>query len=236
MATKWYLRNTNASVGPTATASTDTDSFPATPANKNTPKDMSATIGAAQTSVSGAYASTVSPSYTMERIFVGPALAAQTLTASGTYTIGIAQEESDNAMHLFPRCFVYVWRSGTGNVKTIVVPTSGPTESTKSERGFVYVCTGTASDFSILNDDRIIVETWWDMRNADNTSYTAIFYYDGTIEPTELTIISDAASYFNSGQTLLLSAGPTIAKKSITTKGSMSSNIKTMILSQSHMK
>lgn len=203
MATTWYFRDINATTGPTATASTDTDSFSSTPADKNTPKDMSPISGAAQTSVAGVYNTASTPLYTMVRIFVGPALQAQTLTgAQANYQVGLAIQESAAQMNLYDRCFVYVWRSGSGNVKTIIVPTSGATEHGTAETGTVITATGAAGNFSILAGDRIVVEAWWDIRNTKATNYTATYYYDGTTDVVDGTATSDARGFFTCPQTL----------------------------------
>src|SRR3972149_6914660 len=138
MATKWYFRDTNAAAGPTAKASTDTDSFTSVPADKNTAKDMTVAKGTAQTSVAGAYTKTATPKYTMIRMFVSPPLAAQTLTASDTYTIGVGQREFSPQMNLYFRFFVYVWRSGSGKVKTITVPNTHPTHKSEQEKNSVH--------------------------------------------------------------------------------------------------
>ena len=198
--TTWYFRNVNASVGPTAKASTDTDSFPTVPADKNTPKVMYGTKGAAQTSVAGAYVAATLK--TMVRIFVGPALAAQTLTGSQAgYKVATTIKESSTSMNLYHRAFVYVWRSGSGNVKTIVVPTSCGTEHGTTARGCVITATGASGDFSILSGDRIVVEEWFDIRDT-TTSYTGTLYYDGPTDPVDGTANTNSASYFLCPQTL----------------------------------
>jgi len=215
---QWYFRNTNAPTGPTAKASTDTDSFPTVPADKNTPKDANATKGTAQTSVTGSYSTSTTPLYTLARIFVGPALAAQTLTGSQTgYKVATGTKESSLSMNLYMRTFVYVWRSGSGNVKTIIVPTSCTVEHGTSEKGCVITATGASGDFSILANDRIVVEIWFDIRNTKATAYTATLYYDGTTDPVDGTATSNAASYFYCPQTLnLYNFAPTNGAGSIT--------------------
>jgi len=203
--TQWYFRNTNATTGPTAKASTDTDSFPSVPADKNTPKDMTVAIGTAQTSVAGVYSTSTTPLYTMARIFVGPALAAQTLTGGQAgYKCGIAIKESSLSMNLYARWFVYVWRSGSGNVKTIGGPVSCTVEHGTTEKGCVITFAGASGDFSILANDRIVVECWFDIRNTKATSYTATDYYDGTTDVIEATATSNAAGFFYCPQTLTL--------------------------------
>ena len=202
MATKWYFRNTNAPVGPTGKASTDTDSFSTVPTNKNTAKDMTWAKGAAQTSIAGAYKTASSPLYTLMRIFVSPPLAAQSLTASDTITIGVGTLESNIYMNLYNRFFVYVWRNGSGNVKTILVPTSDPSEEGTTETGCVASYTGATGACSLLDGDRIVCEVWADIRNTKSTSYTATLYYDGTTDPVDATATSNAASYINFAQTL----------------------------------
>src|SRR3989304_392951 len=137
-------------------------------------------------------------------------------TAKGstdTYTIGVGQRESNANMNLYFRYFVYVWRSGSGNVKTIPVPTSDPTEEGTAETGCVHNYTGATGNFSILENDRIVCEVWADIRNTKNVSYTATLYYDGTTDVLESTTTSDAASYMSFTQTLTgISTTTTIQK------------------------
>lgn len=205
MVSKWYFRDTNAATGPTAKASTDTDSFPLVPADKNTPKDMTAAKGAAQVTVSGSYSTASTPLYAMWRLMVGPALAAQTLTGGqANFIIGVAMRESNAAMNLYFRAFVYVWRSGSGNVKTIIVPTSSTNGDDTAETGLVITATGAAGNYAIQLNDRIVAELWFDIRNTKATAYTATGYYDGTTDVVDNTATADAAGYFQSPQTLNL--------------------------------
>jgi hypothetical protein len=142
----------------------------------------------------------------MVRIFVGPALAAQTLTGGQAgYKIGVGTKESSTSMNKYQRTFVYVWRSGSGNVKTIIAPTSCVTEHTTAERGCVITVAGAAGDFSIQENDRIVVEIWWDLRDG-TTSYTATLYWDGTTDVVEAATTSDAAGFFYCPQTLFLAS------------------------------
>jgi hypothetical protein len=202
MPTTWYFRNTNAPAGPTGELSTDTDSFPAVPADKNTPKDMIATKGTGQVEVLGAYIA--ASKYTMARLFVGPALAAQTLTGGQAgYKVGTGSKESATSANKYQRTFVYVWRSGSGNVKTIIVPTSCGTEHTTTEKGCVITVAGAAGDFSVLENDRIVVEIWFDIRDS-TTSYTSYLYYDGTTDAVEATTDTNVAGFFYCPQTLNL--------------------------------
>ena len=211
---KWYLRDSNASTGPTAKASTDTDDFPSVPSDKNTAKDMTAAKGSAQVSVTGNYNNAGVAKKTFCRIFVGPALAAQTLTGGqANYKVGVAIKESNALMNLVHRTFVYVWRSGSGNVKTIIVPTEH-IEHTTAELGCLVTATGAAGDFSILANDRIIVELWWNLNNTKTSAYDATDYYEGATDVIDATATSDAAGYFECPQTLDLA--PTIYYKSAT--------------------
>jgi len=202
MPTTWYFRNTNAPAGPTGELSTDTDSFPTVPSDKNTPKDMIATKGTGQVEVLGAYIA--ASKYTMARLFVGPALAAQTLTGGQAgYKVGTGSKESATSANKYQRTFVYVWRSGSGNVKTIIVPTSCGTEHTTTEKGCVITVAGAAGDFSVLENDRIVVEIWFDIRDS-TTSYTSYLYYDGTTDAVEATTNTNVAGFFYCPQTLNL--------------------------------
>ena len=200
--TKYYARSSSAAAGPTGEVSTDTDNFTTVPTSKNTPLDMSTSKGSSQVSVTGVY-NTAGASYAMVRMFVGPALEAQTLTASAAnYTFAVGNQESNGNMNLYPRFFMYVWRSGTGNVKTIITPTSEATESATAETGYTTTATGEAGDFSIELNDRIVVEMWWYINNTREANYTASFYFEGATDPVDGTATSDAATYFQLPQTL----------------------------------
>ena len=200
--TKYYARSSAAAAGPTGEVSTDTDAFPTVPTSKNTPLDMTTTKGSAQTSVAAVY-NTASGSMSMMRMYVGPELEAQTLTGdAANYTFAMGGSESNGNMNLYPRYFMYVWRSGSGNVKTVVAPVPEATELPTAETGRVQTASGEAGDFSILQGDRIVVEQWWEINNTRSTNYTATGYFEGTTDPVEGTATSDAATYFQLPQTL----------------------------------
>jgi hypothetical protein len=114
--------------------------------------------------------------------------------------------ESSALQNLFARWFAYVWRSGSGNVKTIIVPTSCGTEHGTAERGCVVTATGASGDYSIQAGDRIVVEGWFSLQNTKSASYTATGYYEGATDPVDGIATSDAAGYFECPQTLLLQA------------------------------
>jgi len=203
VATTWYFRNTSASGNmPTGELSTDTDNVPTLPADKNTVLNMLATKGASQFTKLQALSYSVAY-YTMIRLFISPPLAAQTLAGGQAgFKVGIGTKESSVSMNQFRRTFVYIWRQGSGNVKTILVPTQCGTEHTTAERGCVITAAGAAGDFSILNGDRIVVEIW--VYCNSTTSYSSSTYYDGTTDVVEASTTSDACGFFYSPQTLTL--------------------------------
>jgi len=203
MSSKLYFHSSSAAAGPTASASTDTDSFSSVPSDKNTALEMLEAKGSSQVSVSGIYNSGSSPLYTLARIWVGPAMAAQTLTGGQSgYAFAMGATESGGNMNLYLRWFAYIWRLGSGNVKTVISPISDDAEVATSETGYVTAATGASGDYSILADDRLVVELWFDIRNTKSTNYTATGYYEGTTDPVDASAISDAASYFECPQTL----------------------------------
>ncbi len=224
MVTRLYFRSSNAAAGPTAKASTDADNWSGTPSDKNTCKNMTFAKASSQISVAASPLNSPStPLYCFHRMFASPALKAQTLTGGqANYTCAIGAEESATNMNLYMRMFVYVWRSGSGNVKTIVAPTSHGTETTGAERGWVWTATGASGDFSILANDRIICEIWDDVRNNRSTNYTATIYLEGATDPVNNTSTSDAASYFEIPQDLLTSDGAQALSGSITLRKSAS--------------
>lgn len=211
MPTTYYFHNTNAATGPTAKASTDTDSFPLSPADKNTPKDMDKNVGASVQNAQLVANSASSPLYGMIRIFVGPALqAGQAITVGQAVSLNIGISESNAQMNLFARVFAYVWRSGTGNVKTLMNPTSATEEHTSATATecTTAVSTVPAGAFSTALNDRVVVETWADIRNTKATNYTATNYYDGTDTVfVDNTATASAGSHFIIGTDTLLAEG-----------------------------
>ena len=210
MASKFYLHITTPAAGPTAKASTDTDNFTTIPTDKNTCLKMTLVAGASQQSVDAVY-NTGANSKSMMRMWASEELSAQVLTGSQAgWILALAGYESSAQMNLYPRMFAYIWRSGSGNVKTIIAPTSGGTEiSNASETGYLITATGAATDFNILLGDRLVVEWWWDIQNTKSSNYTATGYFDGTTDPVEATAVTSAASYFLSPQTLNFPAAAT---------------------------
>lgn len=211
MPTTYYFHETNATTGPTAKESTDTDSFPLSPADKNTPKNMDKNVGSLVASAALVANSASSPLYGMVRIFVGPALqAGQAITAGQAVSLNIAVSESNAQMNHFARVFAYIWRSGTGNVKTLMSPTSATEEHTSATATecTTAVSTVPAGAFSTLLNDRVVVETWADIRNTKTTNYTATDYYDGTDTAfTDNAATVSAGSNFVIGTDTLLEAG-----------------------------
>jgi hypothetical protein len=168
----------------------------------------------AQQTVFGAY-TTAANSLTMARIFVSSPLKAGILLKGGaSYRAAIGIEETNINMNLFARYFVYVYRPGTGNVKTIAGPSSCANESPASEAGAVLVMAGAATDFAILAGDRIVIEAWWDIRNTKSVSYTALFYFDGRDDVTDNAAAANAAGYLYAAQTL--TPRPIMQARSIT--------------------
>jgi len=153
--------------------------------------------GGTQASGAGGYNSGVSPLYSMGRMFVGPFLSGgQSITGSTVgYNVGVALSESNAAMNLYHRTFAYVFRSGTGNAKTLIGPVSDTVEHGASEVGCIIVATGAATNFSINTNDRIVVEEWFDIRNTKSTTYQGTFYYNGTADIVEASGTSNAASF-----------------------------------------
>lgn len=210
MATSFYFHTITAPQGPTAKASTDTDSFSSVPADKNTAYFMNTEVGALVTSSGGVYNSGSTPLYTLNRIFVSPRLAAQVLTGGqANWTMNVGISESSNQMNLYHRFFVYIWRPITGNVKTVAGPTSAGEEHTSaSATECVTTFSNAAGDFSILKGDRMVVELWFDIRNTKGTNYTATHYYDGTDTTfVDGTGTTSAGSFMLCPQTLTFARG-----------------------------
>jgi len=208
MATTWYYRNTNwGATGPGETYYTS-DVIVAYSTSYSVNFKLDSTPGSAQSSIARTRIQVANEIWGMGH-WISPPLAAQTLTGSGAgYKVAVAIKESSAAMNLYHRIFVYIWRSGSGNVKTIYGPASCTTEHGTSETECVITFNGTAGDFSILDNDRIVIEELFDVRNSKTTSYTATLYYDGT----DTTMVddeatSDAGSYFYCPQTLNLYTG-----------------------------
>ncbi len=232
MATTWYFRDTNSAVGPTAFVVPGITDWDTEPLDKNTPKDMSATPGNGQKSCFGTWKQTTWK-YVFARIFIGPALAAQTLTGNQAgFNVGVAFKESSSQMNVCIGSYVYLWRSGVGKVDYISSSLGDNFVTDSIEHGTgetecLKTFTGNYTNVSILDGDRIVVEMLWWGTNSKDTDYTATLYYDGTdTTMVDGTATSDAGSYFYCPQTLNLYVPPSTSIKTI--NGLLYANVKTV--------
>ena len=215
MATTWYFRDTNAATGPTGTllGAYVTDNFPLVPNDKNTPKNMNATPGSGQVEVSGVYNNAGAVKQTFFRIFVSPALAAQTLLTGASFILAIGVKESSGSMNFLLKCTtycVYLWRDGVGLVTLLGSPACSNEHGT-NETECVDADVGLTGNIEVQTGDRIVVEIWGFFNNTKSADYTAYIYYDGTdTTMVDDTATTNAGSYLYCSQTLNEApAGPT---------------------------
>jgi len=98
-------------------------------------------------------------------------------------------------MNLYFRYFIYVRTAAGTNAKTILSPTSDPTEEGTARTGCNHVHNTSSGDYTFTVGDRIVCEVWADTRNTRSTAYTATLYYNGATEPTEGVASTDEASF-----------------------------------------
>lgn len=227
MATKLYLHattNDQSGTYPTGVRN-GSPSNPYTLGTAATLKKMNTTIGASQTSVTGASAAN---SINQQSAFCGwwtspPLNGAQTVGGGGNMTLNFACAESNTNMNLLSgggnldevRVYVYVWRPSTNSAVGDVVtagdkntglsePASAGTETSEN--------TSTALTTSAVNaqdGDVIVVELYMLHIQGMATSYNATFYFDGTTETTSSgTTVSNHASFIQLAETLSFQGGP----------------------------
>jgi hypothetical protein len=193
LGTTYYFHDaTDVSGGPTNEQTSWTATVNAT--GYATPRQMTTTIG-----VSQAWSSTNegNTEYGYHRVFVSPALAAQTIAAQ-TLLIGVGANSNLLADLSKWGYGVYVWRGGS-NVGTIAANVLDATAVNHTgEIGYVETVTSTSQ--TLQANDQICVELW----TYGSLTYTTNIYYDGTTIPRDTVAIASAASFISFGTTTIV--------------------------------
>lgn len=207
MTQKFYLHNATSGVSgtlPTATQSGTTANVTAT--GFSTPRAMDGTIGTSQTSASLTTLASTSQQFNAYRIFCSSPLAAQTVTASGLWTLQLGLSQSNTSSAYAVGAYLYFWRPSTGavvvKISTVLgawTSSPGTTETNESGNPNVsWVQTAACSAGDIL-----VCELWSQQTQSMATAYTNTAFYDGT---TEGSATSNAA-YINAPVDIPLQGG-----------------------------
>ena len=235
MATKLYLTSLADKIigGPSSTVSGLTDVLSGCPSDKWVLKNMSDTTEGSETN---SYCSTAlekvsSPGqYGLYAVFISNALAAQTISGGQTVTfmIGAKDEVASDVGAWY--IYFYVWRSGSGNVKTFCnrSGTMG-TELSTSKEFSSDSFSAMSGDLTALDNDRLVLEVWFNRLpfTPSSDDSNPRLYYGGTEEGANGTAVGagGAASYIQYGQTLSFLAEPTTASESYTFDSSISDTV-----------
>jgi len=174
---------------------------------------MNTTIGTAVANIGITATSSTRDLYFTK--FVSPLLY-QTTIAANTWVYGFNASEPNNLAINFPvsgsnqpvYVNIYVWRPSTGTkVGTIL---DGNTASTVDEPAsaitktdHIVNCTGASVSGLTSGDAVIIIEIWF--RTTSTAAGTNNIYFDGTTALVENATNSDAASYLETPENLVLS-------------------------------
>lgn len=215
MATRFYLRNVNATTSPTAGSKSSV--FPYGTGNGTTftnELSLLTTIGSSQTSVSKTtLAQTAEQSGTMVSRFSSEALASQTISAN-TWEFFFKASESNTNANAFTLQSIYIWRPSTSSVV-------GYIHESGLGGGSEWGTTAQAQSLSIsgsqvvVQDLDILVHEWWyNSTQGAAKSYTVTGFYNGTDATTIGTGNTSTATYLETPQNLTFYSAP-IQKSSI---------------------
>ncbi len=201
MATKLYLHNvTNSLTGTFPTSEQSASTAVTTWTNANTLRTMDTTIGTSMVTVTNATAAATSQTHFIGMFCSRPLSSNQTV-GGGTMVFNCADSESNaQANYIVNGLNVYVWTPGNGTKRGTVKDTTtglGGTEATSINSIQVTHLSGiTSSGVSAIAGDVVICEVWATFTQANSTSRTVGFYYDGTTEnTTENAVVTNHASY-----------------------------------------
>ncbi len=235
MATKLYLTSLVDKIvgGPSSTVSGLTDVLSGCPSDKWTLKNMSDTTEGSETN---SYCSTAlekvsSPGqYGLYGVFISDALAAQTISGGQTVTFMIgAKDEVTSDVGVW-YIYFYVWRSGSGNVKTFCnrSGTMG-TELSTSKEFSSDSFSAMPGNLTALDNDRLVLEIWFNRLpfTPSSDDSNPRLYYGGTEEGANGTAVGagGAASYIQYDQTLSFLAESTTASESYTFDSGISDTV-----------
>lgn len=149
-------------------------------------------IGAAQTSIVQTSDATVSARDGYHARFTSLPLAAGTF-GSGSWTIALGLQESNNQANAFTMASIYFWNGSSVVGFVYDSHTSIGGEWANIETGKVNTITG--SNVTIADGDVLVIEFWRSATQAMATARTLTLFYDGATDPTDTTTTTDAASY-----------------------------------------
>lgn len=235
MATKLYLTSFTDKIldGPTSTVSGLSDVLSGCPSDKWVLKNMSDTTEGTETN---SYCSTAlekvsSPGqYGLYAVFISDALAAQTISGGETVTFMIGAKDEIASNNCAWYIYFYVWRSGSGNVKTFCnrMGTMGTELSTTKEFSSDSF-SAMPGNLTALDNDRLVLEVWFNRLpfTPGSDDSNPRLYYGGTEEGANGTAVgaSGAASYIQYGQTLSFLTESTTASESYTFDSSISDSL-----------
>ena len=213
MATKLYFRNTvNSTTGLPTTEQATSLSSNKDAESQTINRTLSITAGSSEVALTLASNTSTSEQVYYFTRFVSEPLNVSSISAN-TWTYAFAAEEPGLSAN-FPctgtdkavSVHCYVWRPSTSaKVGTVLEGTTASTvdEGTANEKKS-HVATFTGSSVaSMLQNDVLIFEVWFKTTQNLPDSFNDIFYYGGTIDPTENTIDqASVASYISTPQNL----------------------------------
>jgi len=210
MATRLYFHNATFSGSgtyPSGTYPSVTKNFSFT--NSATLKQMNTTKGSSQASQTGTTVASTSAQNGYVGMWVSPPLVAQTIDlaalSASALRVGCAESNTNSNFSPLAIC-AYIWRPSTGarisvffgGVSSILDAgcASGKPSAASTEQQALSNALASGINPVVQDGDVIVIELWTKITQSMATSYTATFYYDGTVDPTATnTATSSAASY-----------------------------------------
>jgi len=231
MPSRLYLRNIPASQpgAPIGTATTDED-YGHVGASRLVCLTISKTKGNADVDVNyagyGAHPGGVE-TFDLMRLYISPALAAQTLTAGQHFTVAGAFTAAGPDVNWSLRTFVYLWRPGIGYVTTLFSDGTSRNGVTDGDEGSNWPSAvwrsqnhaALSGDVEVRLRDRIVVEVWgrnyWD---DPITQHVLHWHYNGNhdeYDDGDYLATPDAASYLEYSGDLILAQEATMNSANI---------------------
>jgi hypothetical protein len=211
--TKLYLRDTAAPSGMPSDEQSSVlpNGTLRTGPNWSTQRGMSTTAGAAQTADTFTHDADGVHYDCKFRIFGWALPTTQAITAQ-SWTIALAGVLSNaNANSCF-EVSLYVYRSGTGVVGSIIDAHQGVNFSAlytilpTAEGGRVEAIAGSGVS-GVASGDVLVLEVWHHILQGMASAYTSTFDFNGTTDPVHNTAVSSAASYIETPQNLETGGG-----------------------------
>lgn len=208
MSTRWYLTDgTNSDVhrltGPTASQLGETDAAPSEPADKNTCKAATASVGGGETSRS--FDVSAGSDAAFAGMFATPPLGAQALADGATLTLAVPVAKGGVVNGLLLSAGFYVWRAGIGMAAALgggLVVDDVTAATTQRWRQVIATVSGAVA---LHNGDQIVCEVWGSYSVVSGTR-TMMFFFNGTTDDYatagENTDVTDSAAWIECNQSL----------------------------------